>query len=64
MSAWGYVLMLATFPMLLVIWVNQREREKHSMAQNKLMLPVIQRDFLAIYLYFWSSLFYAVFLTH
>lgn len=64
MSAWGYVLMLAIVPMLLVIWVNRREREKHSMAQNKLMLPVIQRGFLAIYLYFWSSLFSTVFLTH
>lgn len=48
MSARRYVLILAIFPMLLVIWVNQREREKHSMAQNKLVLPVIQRGFLAI----------------
>lgn len=64
MSAWGYVLMLAVVPMLLVIWVNQREREKHSMAQNKLTLPVIQRSFLAVSLYFWSSLSSTVFLTH
>lgn len=30
--------------------LGEPEREKHSMAQNKLMLPVIQRGFLAIYL--------------
>lgn len=52
MSAWGYVLILATFPMLLVIWMNQREKGKHSKAPSELMLPVIRRGFLAIYLCF------------
>lgn len=61
MSAWGYVLILATFPMLLVIWMNQREKGKHSKALNELMLPVIRRGFLAIYLCLWSSLFYTIF---
>lgn len=52
MSAWGYVLILAIFPMLLVIWINQREKGKHSKAPSELMLTVIQRGFLATYPYF------------